>query len=338
MNSFPEINAIAPLKFTPIYQERPWGGTLMSELLKRETPVDLKIGEAWELSDRPGADSQVAEGELAGVTLSELVRHYGRALIGSRAADVSRFPLLIKLIDAGDRLSLQVHPDELICRKFADGSEPKTEMWYVIAARKGARIMAGLSSKATKLQFQELVNSPEIENLLQSHRSVPGDAYFITAGMLHAIGGGNLLLEIQQNSDTTYRLSDWGRVGKDGKSRELHLEKGMAATDFFNRNTPRIPGVTGVADFNRKYTLVNNSQYFRVSELRLHKPWRDDTTQEGSFHLISAINGKVAVEAEDSALRCELEIGRSGLVPAAFGRYRIVPLDDGETTVLKTTL
>ena len=338
MTSFPEINTVAPFKFTPVYQERPWGGTLMSELLKRETPSDLKIGEAWELSDRPGADSQVSEGPLCGVTLSELVRHYGRALIGSRAVDASRFPLLIKLIDAGDRLSLQVHPDEHICRKFADGSEPQTEMWYVIAARKGARIMAGLSSKATKLQFQELVNSPEIENLLQSHRSVPGDAYFITAGMLHAIGGGNLLLEIQQNSDTTYRLSDWGRVGKDGRSRELHLEKGMAATDFFNRNTPRIPGVTGEASFNRKYSLVNNSQYFRVSELRLLTPWRDDTAPDGSFHLISAINGRVAIESEDSALRCELEIGRSGLVPAAFGRYRILPLDDGETTVLKTTL
>lgn len=338
MTKFPEITAVAPLKFTPIYQERPWGGTLMNELLKRETPSELIIGEAWELSDRPGADSQVSEGELAGVTLSELVRHYGRSLIGSKAVAADRFPLLIKLIDAGERLSLQVHPDEHICRRFADGSEPKTEMWYVIAARKGARILAGLSSKATKLQFQELVNSPDVEQLLQSHRSVPGDAYFITAGVLHAIGGGNLLLEIQQNSDTTYRLSDWGRVDKNGKSRELHLEKGMIATDFFNRNTPRIPGVTGQADFNRKYSLVNNSQYFRVSELRLVSLWRDDTSADGSFHLITAVNGRVAIESEEGNLRCELEIGRSGLIPAAFGRYRIQVLDDGETTVLKTTL
>ena len=336
--NFPEINNLAPLKFTPVYQERIWGGTLMNELLSRETPAGVKTGEAWEISDRQGAESIVSEGVLAGTPLSELVRHYGRALIGSKALDTSRFPLLIKLIDAGERLSLQVHPDEQACRRFADGSEPKTEMWYVIAARKGARIMAGLSSKATRLQFMELVNSPEIEQLLQCHRSVPGDAYYITAGVLHAIGGGNLLLEIQQNSDTTYRLSDWGRVDAQGKSRELHLEKGMQATDFFNRNTPRIPGVTGQADFNRKYQLVNKSQYFRVSELRLVAEWRDDTLPDGSFHIITAINGKVAVESEDRVLRCELEIGRSGLIPALFGRYRLLPLDDGETTVLKTTL
>ena len=336
--NFPEINNLAPLKFTPVYQERIWGGTLMNELLFRETPAGVKTGEAWEISDRPGAESIVSEGVLAGTPLSELVRHYGRGLIGSKALDTKCFPLLIKLIDAGERLSLQVHPDEQACRRFADGSEPKTEMWYVISARKGARIMAGLSSKATKLQFMELVNSPEIEQLLQCHRSVPGDAYYITAGVLHAIGGGNLLLEIQQNSDTTYRLSDWGRVDSQGKSRELHLEKGMLATDFFNRNTPRIPGVTGQAGFNRKYQLVNKSQYFRVSELRLVSEWRDDTLPDGSFHIITAINGKVAIESEDKELRCELEIGRSGLIPALFGRYRLLPLDDGETTVLKTTL
>lgn len=163
MTAFPEITALAPLKFVPAYKERPWGGTLMGELLKRVTPEDVKIGEAWELSDRPDADTPVAEGILEGVTLSQLVAHYGRAFIGSKAVDSTRFPLLIKLIDAGDRLSLQVHPDERTCRAFADGSEPKTEMWYVIAARKGARIMAGLSPKATKLQFQEKVNSPDVE-------------------------------------------------------------------------------------------------------------------------------------------------------------------------------
>lgn len=336
--NFPEINNLAPLKFTPVYQERIWGGTLMNELLSRETPASVKTGEAWEISDRPGAESIVSEGVLEGASLSELVRHYGRSLIGSKAADTKCFPLLVKLIDAGERLSLQVHPDEQACRRFADGSEPKTEMWYVIAARKGARIMAGLSSKATKLQFMELVNSPEIEQLLQCHRSVPGDAYYITAGVLHAIGGGNLLLEIQQNSDTTYRLSDWGRVDSQGKSRELHLEKGMQATDFFNRNTPRIPGVTGQTGFNRKYQLVNKSQYFKVSELRLVGVWRDDTLPDGSFHIITAINGKIAIESEDRELRCELEVGRSGLIPALFGRYRLTPLDDGETTVLKTTL
>ena len=154
MYQFPETGTFPPLKFIPAYQERIWGGTLMSELLKRRLPSDVRIGEAWEISDRNGAESVVAEGPLEGVPLSALVRHYGRALVGGKAPDVERFPLLVKLIDAGERLSLQVHPDEQCCKRLADGSEPKTEMWYVIAARKGARIMAGLSTKATNSCFK----------------------------------------------------------------------------------------------------------------------------------------------------------------------------------------
>jgi mannose-6-phosphate isomerase len=338
MKEFPEMGMFPPLKFIPVYQERIWGGTLMSELLGREMPSDRKIGEAWEISDRKGAESRVAEGELAGVTLTELIAHYGRDLVGAKAPQKDRFPVLVKLIDAGERLSLQVHPDEQCCRRLADGSEPKTEMWYVIAARKGARIMAGLSPKATRLQFMELFNTPDIEQLLQSYPSVPGDAYYIPAGLLHAIDAGNLLLEIQQNSDTTYRLSDWGRVDEAGNKRELHLEKGLEATDFFNRKTPRIPGSASQAGFNRKYPLIHESPCFRVNELRLVGRWREDTMPDDSFHIISTINGKIALEREDCSLRTELEAGRSALVPAAFGRYYITPLEEGETTVLKTTL
>jgi mannose-6-phosphate isomerase len=338
MYQFPETGTFPPLKFIPAYQERIWGGTLMSELLKRRLPSDVRIGEAWEISDRNGAESVVAEGPLAGVPLSALVRHYGRALVGGKAPDAERFPLLVKLIDAGERLSLQVHPDEQCCRRLADGSEPKTEMWYVIAARKGARIMAGLSPRATKLQFMELFNSPEIEQLLQSFPSVPGDAYYIPAGLLHAIDAGNLLLEVQQNSNTTYRLSDWGRGANDGSTRELHLQKGMEAIDFFNRETLRIPGSVDRRDFNRKYPLVHESPCFRVTELRLIKSWRENTLPDDSFHILSAINGRIVLENEDRSLRTELETGSSALVPAAFGCYYITPVEDGETTVLKTTL
>ena len=134
-------------------------------------------------------------------------------------------------------------------------------------------------------------------------------------------------------------IRDTGRVGADGRPRELHLEKGLAAVDFFNRNSPRIPGVTGRAGFNRRFQLVGTSQYFRVTELRLVEPLREDTSQDGSFHIITAINGRIAVAGEvDEQLRCDAEGGRSLLIPAGFGPYRILPLEDGETTVLKTTL
>lgn len=338
MFQFPETGTFPPLKFTPVYLERIWGGSLMSELLKRELPAGIRVGEAWEISDREGAESVVAEGPLEGVPLSALVKHYKRALLGKKAPDEERFPLLVKLIDAGERLSLQVHPDAQCCRRLADGSEPKTEMWYVIAARKGARIMAGLRPEVTKLRFTELFNTPEIEQLLQSYPSVPGDAYYIPAGLLHAIDAGNLLLEIQQNSNTTYRLSDWGRVENDGSKRELHLRKGMEAINFFNRETLRIPGSVDRRDFNWKYSLVHESPCFHVTELRLVRSWCENTLDDGSFHIISAINGRIAVESEDKSLRTELENGTSALVPAAFGSYCVTPLEDGETTVLKTTL
>lgn len=154
----------------------------------------------------------------AGRTMHELLKHYGRELVGRKAKSTDRFPLLVKLIDAGDRLSLQVHPDEAACREIGGTAEPKTEMWYIIAARKGAQILAGLQGRATRQQLVSQLGSPDVENLLQVYPSQPGDAYFISSGTLHAIGGGNLILEIQQNSDTTYRVQ---RLGTGRRERQV---------------------------------------------------------------------------------------------------------------------
>ena len=242
---WPDAEELYPLVFQPICKERIWGGTLLREVLGRELPqTETPIGESWEVSDRPEANSVVRSGALAGCTLHELLAHYGTALVGGKTAP-ERFPLLVKLIDAGERLSLQVHPDEIACRSIGGGAEPKTEMWYIIAARRGACILAGLDPRATLVQTKSLLNSPEIEQVLRKHPSVPGDGYFIPAGTLHAIGAGNLILEIQQNSDTTYRLSDWGRVDAQGKPRELHVEKGLASVHFTDRSNPRIAGGLG---------------------------------------------------------------------------------------------
>ena len=326
-----------PLKFHPVYMERIWGGTLMTEHLNRQLPEHRDpIGEAWELVDREDAVSVVANGTLENWTLHELFTHYGAALAGNNAARYERFPLLVKLIDAGERLSLQVHPDENACRELGNGAEPKTEMWYIIAARKGGKILAGLNPRATRLQMMEKLDSPEVENLLQVYNSEPGDAYFIQSGTLHAIGAGNLILEIQQNSDTTYRISDWGRVGSDGKPRQLHREAGVKSICFTNRTSPRIPGVAGKAAFSRKFDIVTMCPYFKVTDLRLTSEWIDDTSASGSFHLISAVHGKINVGIGEKVTT--LLPGESALVPACFGAYRITPLDGGETVALKTTL
>ena len=313
----------------------------MSTVLGRRIPQDISepIGESWELSDRDDVNSVVANGKLAGRTIGELMAHYRSALSGRKGVAFSRFPLLVKLIDAGEQLSLQVHPDAAVSARLGGGAEPKAEMWYVISAKRGAKLFAGLKPRATRLQLVEQLaaDSSELESLLQVYDSLPRDAYYIPAGTVHSIGAGNLLLEIQQNSDTTYRLSDWGRVDSNGKSRTLHLEQGMAAIDFTNRVSPRIAGVVNQAQHNRKFDVITVSPFFRVTDLRLVETWNDCTTGDASFHLLSAIDAPVSI-AGKSGEPVRLETGESTLIPACFGDYSVEPLMAGETTVVKTTL
>ncbi|MBQ7396049.1 MAG: class I mannose-6-phosphate isomerase [Lentisphaeria bacterium] len=338
MSGFVEYEQLYPLKFAPVYMERIWGGNQMAECLNRVLPEHTSpIGEAWEISDRPEADSVVTNGALAGKSLGELVKYYGKRLLGDDCREVGRFPLLVKIIDAGERLSLQVHPDSSACRELGEGAEPKTEMWYVISARPGAKILAGLSEKATRHHLRELITSPDVENLLQVYPSQPGDAYYIPSGTLHAIGAGNLILEVQQNSDTTYRISDWGRVDSNGKSRELHVEKGIKSVNFMNRKSPRIAGVVDKVRRNRKYDVVSLCPYFTVSDLRLVESRMDDTKSK-SFHLLSGINSRFKVVCANGAGET-VECGETVLVPAAVGSYRIEPMNDGnECVIVKTAL
>ena len=326
-----------PLKFEPIYMERVWGGTMMSDILNRQLPESsAPIGESWELVDRDDVKSTVINGELSGATLHELVTAYGEALMGRKAEGRKTFPLMVKLIDAGERLSLQVHPDEKACREIGGGAEPKTEMWYVIANRPGAKIFAGLSREATRVQLMDMLDSPDVDKLMQTYNSQEGDAYFITSGTLHAIGAGNLILEIQQNSDTTYRVNDWGRLGSDGKPRTLHKEQGMKSINFMNRTSPRVAGAAGACSFNRKFDVVKMCPFFRVYDLRLHDTWQDDTAPGESFHLLSAVKNRFEIGRDER--KAVIAPGESVLIPACFGRYTITPLEKGEATVVKTTL
>ena len=336
-DKFIPASELYPLLFHPEYQARIWGGSLMTEVFHRELPsASEPIGEAWEISDRDDVQSVVANGALAGCTINELWRYYGRSIAGTKSRITDRFPLLIKLIDAGERLSLQVHPDDNACRMLGGGAEPKTEMWYVIAARPGAEILAGLTERATRLQLCEQLHSAEVEKLLQTYASRPGDSYYITSGTLHAIGAGNLILEIQQNSDTTYRISDWGRVDQSGKSRELHIEKGMRSINFFNRKSPRTPGVADRVNRNRKFDLVPHCPFFQVADLRLTSEIADDTRGQ-SFHLLSAVNHPVTVSGRGGEFH--IESGCTALIPANYGVYKIIPecLQE-ETVVIKSTL
>lgn len=331
-----DSSELYPLKFAPVYKARMWGGEQLATVLNRTLPDSVEpIGESWELVDRHDEQSVVLNGALKGMTLNEIVRNYGKDLVGKNYHG-GRFPLLIKLIDAGKRLSLQVHPDADACARLGKGIEPKTEMWYIISAKRGAKIMAGLNPKSTKRQLLESMQTPEVENQLQVFNAEPGDAYFISSGTIHAIGGGNLLLEIQQNSDTTFRVSDWGRVDANGIPREIHVEQALESINFTNRTSPRISGVVDAVNHNRKFPVVNRCQFFKVDDLRLVSEWRDTTNQTGSFHLISAINNPVNIT--NSNFNIELLPGDTCLIPACFGDYVIKPRENCKTTVIKTTL
>ncbi len=336
-----EPGKLYPLLFAPIYATRIWGGDLLPEYTGRELPeTNMPIGESWEVVDRPDVQSIVRNGALAGTTLDSLVKQYGPSLLGNRWNGEGRFPLLIKLIDAGERLSLQVHPDEAYCNRHQDGSEPKTEMWYVMANRAGAKIMAGIGTRTTRQQVLSSLSSPDVESHLQIFSSNPGDAYFIPAGMLHAIGEGNLLYEVQQNSDSTFRLSDWGRVDANGQSRELHVKQGEESIDFMNRISPRIPNVVGETAHNRKFALVNRCRSFSADVLKLRNLWQENTNNGGSFHLLTAVNNpiKVGRKSDGEEMMVEVQAGETTLIPACFGNYFILPQKSGSTDVIRVTL
>ena len=333
------MNNVYPLKFVPIYMKRMWGGTMMSDFLKRDVPfngVD-PIGESWELVDRDGEQSVVANGELAGKSMEELMGMYRNDIIGPEYEKYERFPLLIKLIDAGERLSLQVHPDNDVCAEIGGGAQPKTEMWYIMGCREDGCILAGLKPSATRSQLEEMMNSPEVENLLHKFDSVPGDGYFITSGTLHAIGGGNLILEIQQNSDTTYRISDWGRVDQHGKPRELHVEKGIKSVNFSNFSACRIAGDVSNAAFNRKVPMVKDCPFFHIEALHLCDDLQENTTDDGSFHLLSSAKGIFTVKTASAEVT--IGQGETVLIPYALGNYIVSPVKKEDKNILiKTTL
>jgi len=214
------------LRFHPVYQQRVWGGRAFELAFERQLPAGEVIGESWEIVDRPEAQSVVASGPYAGRTLGELVKTHTAALLGPQWPSERAFPILVKWLDCRERLSLQVHPPAEQARAL--GSEPKTENWYIAdTAEGGAELTVGLKRGVTREAFERAIIEQRVEDCVHTFRVAEGDSILVHSGQVHAIGPGNLILEIQQNSDSTYRVYDWGRVGLDGKPRELHVHESL---------------------------------------------------------------------------------------------------------------
>ncbi len=218
------------LRFQPIYQDRVWGGRALETALGRTLPADRPIGESWEVVDRPEARSLVANGRWAGKTLHEALASDAAAIMGPSWPADRPFPILVKWLDCKDRLSLQVHPPAEIAPAL--GGEPKTENWYIAETTGDANLIVGLKAGTTRGAFAKALVEDTLEDCVHRFPVNVGDSILVHSGTVHAIDGGNLILEIQQNSDTTYRVYDWARVGLDGKPRQLHIAESIASIDW----------------------------------------------------------------------------------------------------------
>jgi mannose-6-phosphate isomerase len=222
---------LGPILLEPIAQERVWGGSALATRLGRTLPSNQPIGESWEIVDRPEAQSRIRAGASKGATLRQLIERAGRDVLGPTWPESKPFPILVKWLDCRERLSLQVHPPAAVAAELR--GEPKTENWFIAAAEPGACLLAGLKRGVTRHQFEQALRSGEpLEPLVHRMPVRPGDSMFVRSGQIHAIDAGNFILEIQQNSDTTYRVNDWGRLGLDGKPRALHVEQSLRSIDF----------------------------------------------------------------------------------------------------------
>ena len=220
-----------PIIFDPIYMPRIWGGRQLEETYHRPLPDPTSpYGEAWEVVDREDTQSIVSSGTFSGKSLNHLWNHHREEIFGKDFPDFDRFPLLIKILDCADDLSIQVHPPTDVAEKL--GGEPKTEMWYIADCKPAAKLYVGLKQGVTKESFDQAIQEGSVANQVHRFPVKAGDSILVESGRMHAIDAGNLILEIQQNSDTTYRVFDWNRTDAEGKPRDLHVKQSLACIDF----------------------------------------------------------------------------------------------------------
>jgi mannose-6-phosphate isomerase len=301
-----------PLTFHPIFKERVWGGRKLEQLYSKPLPPGVPIGESWEISDRPGDVSVIANGPSAGKDLHWAVENHALELLGTAKAQHERFPLLVKILDAREMLSLQVHPP---ANKAAElGGEPKTEMWYIADAAPGAELYLGLKRGVTRLEFEEKLRAGTVADCVHRVKVRAGDAMFLPSGRLHAIGAGLVIFEIQQNSDTTYRVFDWNRPGLDGKPRDLHIPKSLASIDFNDFEPSLIGGDFSGTGPIKVRPLVNDS-LFKVCAYQINSG-ASVPLVPNKMQIIAVLTGQMNVSKWEGDLR--LSAGQFCLIPASL--------------------
>jgi mannose-6-phosphate isomerase len=313
----PPTNLTQPLVFQPIFMERVWGGRRLESVYGKRLPPGMCIGESWEIVDRPEAQSVVHAGPFRGLTLHELWMKHRPEVFGD-VPDAPRFPILAKLLDAQENLSLQVHPPPKLAAEL--GGEPKSELWYIADAAPAAQLFVGLKKSSSRAAFEKAIKEEKLEEHLHAIAVETGDAIFLPSGRLHSLGAGNVIVEIQQNSDTTYRVYDWDRVKKGGAPRTMHLEEALRCIDFSDRE-PSLLKSEGEA-------LVRH-EMFDVEKWSLDQP--REIGPRGNFAIVVCLTG---------TLRCadlQFKPGDFFLVPAGLPERSVEPIGD-EVSLLRVTL
>ncbi len=307
-----------PMKLTPPCKDYLWGGTRLKTDYGKVTDLE-KVAESWELSCHKDGCSVIANGEFAGMTLPEYIEKQGKGVLGEDCKSFEYFPILVKLIDAKQSLSVQVHPNNEYAMRV-EGEYGKTEMWYIVDCDPGAELLYGFKDKISKEEFRRRI---EDNTLLEVTNSVPvhkGDVFFIDAGTLHAIGKGILIAEIQQNSNTTYRIYDFGRLGADGKPRELHIDKAVDVTRLEPPTRSCKPQGEPQQHDGYCSTLLASCEYFTVTRMDVENSVSLNADNK-SFHSLLCLEGDATVQCNGQEL--SMKKGESIFLPAGTGAYTV---------------
>jgi len=300
-----------PFTFHPIFQSRVWGGQRLKTLFGKDIPADEPIGESWEIADRPGAESSIANGPLASRTLRWLMEEHSAALLGELPARDGRFPWLAKLLDAREDLSVQVHPPVATAKQL--GGESKTEAWFIAHAEPDARIIAGLRSGIDRSQFEKHIGTADLTHCLHALPAREDDSIVIPNGRLHSLGAGTVVFEIQENADTTYRVFDWNRQGLNGAPRELHVDAALQCVNFSDHEPAASEPDWELADGHQSQRIASESGAFALDHIRLTA---DRIPLPGTgVRMIGVTAGTVTVSGDEPLT---LAVGQFGLVPAAL--------------------
>lgn len=305
-----------PIVFKPYLKSVIWGGNKICSC-KGIAQEEDNIGESWEISDVPGHVSVVESGEYAGLSLDELIERFGPQLLGKKVMEKydGKFPLLFKIIDANDNLSVQVHPDDALAKR-RHNSLGKTEMWYIMATGKDAKIYAGLSQSITPEEYEAKVADGSFTDVLATHDSAPGDVFFLPAGRVHAIGAGNLLAEIQESSDITYRIFDYNRRDANGNTRELHTELAKDAIDYRVYDNYKTPAPA--SDIEKAELLA--CEYFKVERVTVEGETELSFSPD-SFTAIMCLDGEMTLRYPAGEMN--VAAAHTVLVPAALTSVKV---------------